>query len=229
MTQDSGHPGCNPHTSPCGGPACGPQGSPWWCHTASAAIPVGVQHPQGPGPGTGARALVFTVPHRGGRPGCPAVVKDLVAEPEPAPGLLGSVQQPDRKRGLDLGTGGLGGSEARQAPYLLGASVSSFIRWSGSILVRGAPQESTPGLPSSCPRWFSTSAAPRAPGGLLCSPVQGQFIQRWFSPGLFCPQGTCGNVSRHFGHPKGGVLLAARPAMRRTAHGSVVWPWFPWC
>lgn len=66
------------------------------------------------------------------------VAEVLVAEPESGPGLLGSVLQPDCMS-LDLGTGGPDWCESGQAPYLLGASVSLFVRWDNDICSIGLP------------------------------------------------------------------------------------------
>lgn len=72
------------------------------------------------------------------------VAEVFVADPESGPGLLGSVQQPDCVS-LDLGMGGPGWCESGQAPYLLEACVSSFVRWESDIGSIGSPWKFPPG------------------------------------------------------------------------------------
>lgn len=214
--------------SPCGDPARGPQGAPWWCHIASAATPVGVQHPRVQAEAH--RALVFTEPHRGGGPGCRARGRGLSGRTGPSAWPAGLPSAAIGLRGSELGTGGPGEREAGQAHYPLGASVSARVSWSGNIRVGGAAENPPPGPPSSRPRWFSASAAPRDPGDLRCGLVPRQFRQQWFPPGLRCPQGTCGSGSGHLGTPEGGSSPEARAAPPpRAGHpqGGVVWPPFP--
>lgn len=62
------------------------------------------------------------------QPGIVLVAEVLVVEPESGPGLLSFSQQADRIRSLALGVGGPGWCEPGQAPDLLGASVSLFVR-----------------------------------------------------------------------------------------------------